>query len=212
MIRRPPRSTRVRSSAASDVYKRQLQSSGVQKQRGDSASPPEIAVSSRESIDPAATEPPHHQRLFVSPLVRRLARDGNVDPSAITGTGPNGRIVRRDLDSWLANTSGRIEPTTPHGPYGSKPRTSAATQSDFEDVPHTAMRRAIARRLAESKSSVPHFYVTTDCRVDRLLDMRAEINNASETKVSINDMIVKAAAAAFAKVPEAVSYTHLTLP
>jgi len=180
-----------------------LQSSGVQKQRGDSASPPEIAVISRESIDPAATEPPHHQRLFVSPLVRRLARDGNVDPSAITGTGPNGRIVRRDLDSWLANTSGRIEPTTPHGPYGSKPRTSAATQSDFEDVPHTAMRRAIARRLAESKSSVPHFYVTTDCRVDRLLDMRAEINNASETKISVNDMIVKAAAAAFAKVPEA---------
>lgn len=130
------------------------------------------------------------ERRFVSPLVRRLAREKSVDLSEITGTGPGGRIVRRDLEAWLA---------TAHTPSSPEP-VSAAT---FTDIPHTGMRRAIARRLTESKSTVPHFYLSADLLVGRLLDLRAEVNAASDVRVSVNDLLIKAAATAYARVPDA---------
>lgn len=131
------------------------------------------------------------ERLFVSPLVRRLTRERGIDPAAITGTGPGGRIVRRDLDAWLSATPAvPVVATSPTAP-------------GFTDVPHTGMRRAIARRLTESKSTVPHFYLSADLVVDRMLALRAEVNASSDIKISVNDLLIKAAAIAYAKVPEA---------
>lgn len=144
---------------------------------------------------PVAAAPKTAGRLFVSPLVRRLARERGVDPALITGTGPGGRIVRRDLEAWLA--------AAPAGVPAPAATPTHVLAPAYEDIPHTPMRRAIARRLSESKSTVPHFYVTTECRVDRLLALRAEINADGALKVSVNDLIVKAAATAFVRVPEA---------
>ena len=79
----------------------------------------------------------------------------------------------------------------------------AASPAGFTDIPHTGMRRAIARRLTESKASVPHFYVTADCRVDRLIALRAEVNATAPRKISVNDFIVKAVASALIDVPAA---------
>lgn len=167
--------------------------------------PPKAASEpNKHSLDLSPTPPSSvgtvaEKRLFVSPLVRRLARERGVDPSLITGTGPNGRIVRRDLDAWLASTP--VPSATP--PLAAASAIPPGGGVSFEDTPHTPMRRAIARRLTESKSTVPHFYLTTDCRVDRLLAMRAEINAVSTIRVSVNDLIVKAVAAAFVRVPDA---------
>ena len=155
--------------------------------------------------DPAtlatAPEPPPPSpeggRLFVSPLVRRLAREQGIDPAVIPGTGPGGRIVRRDLDAWLAQTP---EPAAVE-PAAAAP--AATSEAGFEDVPHSGMRRAIARRLTESTSTVPHFYLSADLRVGRLLELRAEINQAEDVQVSVNDLLVKAIGTAFQRVPEA---------
>jgi pyruvate dehydrogenase E2 component (dihydrolipoamide acetyltransferase) len=135
-------------------------------------------------------------RQFISPLVRRLARERGLDLSTVQGSGPGGRIVRRDLDGVAAAPA-----STPV--VATTAATSGETQHTITEVPHTPMRRAIARRLTESKSTVPHFYLVADCRVDRLLDLRKEANATASTKISVNDFVLKAAAAAFLDVPEA---------
>ncbi len=134
-------------------------------------------------------------RLFASPLVRRLSREQGLDLSGIVGTGPGGRIVRRDLDRVASGATPRPVPAP-------APR-SAHTGARFTDIPHTRMRMAIARRLTESKSMVPHFYLVADCRVDSLLELRRQVNEASPRKISVNDFVVKAVAAALIDVPAA---------
>jgi len=139
------------------------------------------------------------RRLFATPLVRKLARERGIELESVNGTGPGGRIVRRDLERLPV-----AEPTPTRQPL----RTAAAVESlrpatGFTDVPLTPMRKAIARRLTESKTTVPHFYVTADCRVDELLALRRNVNAAAALKVSLNDFIVKAVAGALIEVPDA---------
>lgn len=140
-------------------------------------------------------EPPG-RRLFASPLVRRIARERGIDLTGLTGSGPNGRIVRRDLDALPAAPDARPETTTPAQP-------AAAQATPYTDIPHTGMRRAIARRLTESTTTVPHFFVSADCVVDEVLDLRARINERADVKISVNDFVLKAVAAAMLDVPEA---------
>ncbi len=147
------------------------------------------------------------RRLFMSPLVRRLAAEKGVDVTALTGTGPNGRIVRRDLERHLEAAASTTEPRPVDS---SPPRTVApsapsddAPESGYTDIPLDRMRRAIARRLTESKSTVPHFYVVAHCRVDALLALRRQINATAARRVSVNDLVIKAVARAMAEVPEA---------
>ncbi|WP_459986039.1 2-oxo acid dehydrogenase subunit E2 [Nocardioides sp. AN3] len=149
-------------------------------------------------------------RRFVSPLVRRLAREQGIDLTTIVGSGPNGRIVRRDLEQHLAMgpataAKGDEAAALPARPADTPRRDVAPdrTGSTFVEIPHTGMRQAIARRLAESKATVPHFYLTADCRVDDLLTLRAQLNSAAPVKISVNDLVVKAAAWALRDVPEA---------
>lgn len=138
-------------------------------------------------------------RLFASPLVRRLAKERGLDLSSVRGSGPDGRIVRRDIDGLeaaVAPAASGAAATTP------APRAAIATGGSV-DIPHTGMRRAIARRLTESKTTIPHFFLTADCRVDALLELRRTVNEMQAEKISVNDFVVKAAAAAFKDVPEA---------
>jgi pyruvate dehydrogenase E2 component (dihydrolipoamide acetyltransferase) len=156
-------------------------------------------------------------RRFMSPLVRRLAREHGIDLAGVSGSGPEGRIVRRDVEPLIeAKASGTApaaaatpaagEAAAAPAPAASAPAPAAApapVPADAELIPHTRMRRTIARRLIESKTQVPHFYLTAECRVDRLLELRREINEPGTVKVSVNDLVVKAVAGAFADVPEA---------
>jgi pyruvate dehydrogenase E2 component (dihydrolipoamide acetyltransferase) len=142
------------------------------------------------------------ERLFASPLVRRLARERNLDLASVVGTGPSGRIVRRDLEAARR----AVETSGPQPIATATPVATAApvmSAPGYTDVPHTGMRRAIARRLTESKSSVPHFYVVADCRVDALLELRKKVNETAARKISINDFVIKAVAKALVEVPAA---------
>jgi len=163
------------------------------------ATPPAAPVA--EAPAPAAAS----GRQSVSPIARKLAKDSNLDLSQITGTGPGGRIVKRDvLAAAAAGTP--AAPATPAAPVptsSSKELASQEYSSTYSTVPHTSMRKAIARRLTESKSTVPHFYLNADCQVDELLALRKKINESSPVKISVNDMVVRAVAAAFMDVPEA---------
>jgi pyruvate dehydrogenase E2 component (dihydrolipoamide acetyltransferase) len=140
-------------------------------------------------------------RIFASPLVRKVAGERGIDLAAIAGTGPNGRIVRRDLEQFLAARPERVEPEPVQAP--ASVQTSTPTVVGDRLVPHTPMRRAIARRLTESKATIPHFYMVTECVVDELLELRKRINESSPVKISVNDFVVMAVGAAFRDVPEA---------
>ncbi|TDW29501.1 dihydrolipoamide acetyltransferase family protein [Cryobacterium psychrophilum] len=152
--------------------------------------------------------PGNGERRFASPLVRRLVKERGLDLSGVRGTGPGGRIVRRDIEGLATALENPAAPAAPAVAAAAAPAPASAAQavpaeSGGVDIPHTAMRRAIARRLTESKSTVPHFYLVADCRVDTLIALRATVNSGGSVKVSLNDFVVKAAAAAFQDVPEA---------
>lgn len=149
---------------------------------------------------PAAAPTPsaslHGTRLFLSPLARRLAKESGLDPALIQGTGPDGRIVRRDVQAAIAKggvaPAKAAAPALPNIPAGS-----------FTDIPHSGMRKAIARRLTESKSSVPHFYLSAPVLADDFLNFRKKYNDWAPKKVSVTDLILKTVAAAFSDVPAA---------
>ena len=160
------------------------------------ATPPAAPVA--ETPAPAAPS----GRQSVSPIARKLAKDSNLDLSQITGTGPGGRIVKRDVLATAA-AGAPAAPAAAAPTSSSKELASQEYSSTYSTVPHTSMRKAIARRLTESKSTVPHFYLNADCQVDELLALRKKINESSPVKISVNDMVVRAVAAAFMDVPEA---------
>ncbi|HEX9904388.1 MAG TPA: pyruvate dehydrogenase complex dihydrolipoamide acetyltransferase [Propylenella sp.] len=159
-------------------------------------------------------------RIFASPLAKRLAHEKGLDLSVLTGSGPHGRIVQRDIEAAPKSGAGRA-PSAAALPAAALPQGMADEQvralfeaGTYDVVPHDSMRKIIARRLIEAKTTIPHFYLTTDCRIDRLLALRADINAAAPMKktekgeipaykVSVNDMAIKALALALMAVPEA---------
>ena len=120
----------------------------------------------------------------------------------VVGTGPGGRIVRRDID--LVREGRAVNGASQ--PSASQPREALGHQAvratEFVDIPHSGMRRAIARALTASKQNVPHFYLESTCRVESLLEMRQTINNDSQVRISINDFVLKAVGKALMDVPE----------
>ena len=135
------------------------------------------------------------QRISASPLARRIAADRNIALEGITGSGPYGRILRRDVESAV---------TAPIGQKTAAPA-GATQQGDNYLVANSQMRKAIASRLQGSKHQAPHFYLTVDCVIDNLLEARKTLNTraAEGVKISVNDMIIRAAAMALMAVPEA---------
>jgi len=178
-------------------------------------SDPPLTASAAAPASPAAVAT--GTRLFSSPLARRLARENGVDLSTVTGSGPGGRICRRDVDRAMASprpdapvpaleqvSGAQPAPTSEPAP-ASVPDpaagTAPVTTPTFTDVPNSRMRQAIARRLTESKQNAPHFYLRGSARVDRLLALRQEINAGGGPKISVNDLVVKAVARAHVAVP-----------
>ena len=175
------------------------------------ASPPPAAAPKPDAPKPAATAPAapsrDGQRIFASPLARRMAHQAGLELAVISGTGPNGRIVKVDIEAALAATTGRPRPSAPVAPT---PVTAAAppappATAQYEDRPNSTMRKVIARRLAESKQTAPHFYLSMDCELDALLEVRRTLNARLDdaARISVNDMVIRAAALALSQVPEA---------
>lgn len=137
-------------------------------------------------------------RLFASPLARRIASQNNMSLDGLVGSGPNGRIIKIDVEEALASKADKQK----SAPVLSASLPSSSVEDRF--VPHSAMRRTIAQRLSESKQTAPHFYLTVDCEIDTLLAARKTMNAAADegVKISVNDMIVRAAAHALMKVPD----------
>ena len=145
-------------------------------------------------------------RVKASPLAKKMAEDKGIDLSKIAGSGDGGRIVKRDLDTAAPATAKPTEAPKPAATTSAAPAVQATpatvpTTGDFEDTPVNSMRKTIARRLAESKFTAPHFYLTMEINMDKAMELRGPMNEASPTKISFNDMVIKASALALRKHP-----------
>ena len=158
---------------------------------------------------PAAPAPPAREpgaRIFASPLARRMAKQAGLALDAIAGSGPGGRIVKADIEVAIAAAAAAPAPAVAAAPApAAAPSVApAAPAAAYQDTPASTMRKVIARRLQEAKREVPHFYLTVDCTVDALLETRAALNERSDDyKLSVNDFVIRAAALALRKVPDA---------
>ena len=150
-------------------------------------------------------------RIFASPLARRMAKQAGLALEAIAGTGPNGRIVKADVEAAIAAAAAAPAPAVaapgpaaaPSAPAPA-PVALAAPAAAYQDAPASTMRKVIAQRLQEAKREVPHFYLTVECAVDALMETRAQLNERSDAyKLSVNDFVIRAAALALRKVPAA---------
>jgi pyruvate dehydrogenase E2 component (dihydrolipoamide acetyltransferase) len=180
------------------------------KQPAAPAAAPAPTSSSPAAPSPAAAS---GSRIFASPLAKRLAQQNGLDLSRVVGSGPHGRIVKSDIEKAAASGGAKAAPAPaaakglPSAP--AVPGTPAFGEPEFDLHPHSMMRKTIARRLQESKQFVPHFYLTIDCEIDRLLKVREEVNAGAPKegkgafKLSVNDFVIKACAIALKQVPAA---------
>ncbi|BCG80583.1 pyruvate dehydrogenase complex dihydrolipoamide acetyltransferase [Mesorhizobium sp. 113-3-3] len=197
--------------------------------KAEAPKPAAAAAPAQAKAEPAPAANGHAagERTFASPLARRIAKDAGVDVSAVTGTGPHGRVVKADVEAAIAGGGAKAAPAA-KAPAAAPAAASAPAvkpmsddqvlklfeQGSYELVPHDNMRKTIARRLVEAKSTIPHFYLTLDCELDALLALRTQINAAAPMKktdkgeapaykLSVNDMVIKAMALALKAVPDA---------
>ncbi|MGQ2968695.1 MAG: pyruvate dehydrogenase complex dihydrolipoamide acetyltransferase [Allorhizobium sp.] len=171
------------------------------------------------------------ERVFASPLARRLAKEAGLDLKAVSGSGPKGRVVKSDVEKAVSTGGAKAAPapaaaasTAAPAPVLAKGASEEAVLKNFAEgsyelVPHDGMRKTIAKRLQESKQTIPHFYVSVDCELDALMALRAQLNAAAPEKggkpaykLSVNDMVIKALALALRDVPDAnVSWTDTNM-
>ncbi|QDL97560.1 pyruvate dehydrogenase complex dihydrolipoamide acetyltransferase [Rhodopseudomonas palustris] len=166
---------------------------------------------------------PANGRVFASPLARRLAKDAGIDIARVSGTGPHGRVIARDVEQAKSGGGLKAPAAAPAAGPAIVPAMSDQQiralypEGSYEVVPHDGMRRTIAQRLTQSTQTIPHFYLTIDCNLDRLLAAREDINAAAPKdkdgkpayKLSVNDFIIKAMAIALQRIPDAnVSWTE----
>ena len=171
--------------------------------------PPAAATTSPPvAVTPAQPAMASAGRVFASPLARRIAADAGLDLARLSGTGPHGRIIRADVEEALAAAGASGTSRAAVQPVTVPRAASMAVPAEERFVPHNAMRRVIAERLQQSKQTAPHFYLSVDCEIDNLLAARKALNEAAEdgVKISVNDMVVKAAAAALMAEPDVNGY------
>jgi len=185
--------------------------------------PASTVVPGAAKASPAPQPLPKGNRIFSSPLARRLAKDANIDLNRVQGSGPHGRVIARDIEQAKSGKGLRAPAGAPAGGAAIAPAMSDAQirslyeEGSYDLVPHDGMRRTIAQRLTASVQTIPHFYETMDCDIGRLMAAREEINAAAPKnkdgkaayKLSVNDFVIKALALALQRNPDAnVSWTE----
>jgi pyruvate dehydrogenase E2 component (dihydrolipoamide acetyltransferase) len=173
-----------------------------------------------KAADPAAAqavpEPQPHpapatthngKRIFATPLSRRMLAEAGIGLDEVTGTGPNGRITKKDVEQATTRKAQPVEEApapspASEAPAATPPRTSPST-AGYTEIEHSRLRRAVAARLTASKQTVPHFYVKRSVQIDPLLALRAQLNDVSPHRISVNDLVIRAVGAAHVEVPEA---------
>jgi pyruvate dehydrogenase E2 component (dihydrolipoamide acetyltransferase) len=188
----------------------------------EAAAAPAAAPAAPQAAAPAA-QANGHARIFSSPLARRLAREAGIEIGRINGSGPHGRIVARDVEGAKSGKGLKAPAAAPAGAPSIAPSMSDKQilalyeAGSYEVIPHDGMRRTIAQRLTASVQTVPHFYLTMDCDIGKLLAAREEINASAPKdkekkplyKLSVNDFVIKAMAIALQRIPNAnVSWTE----
>jgi pyruvate dehydrogenase E2 component (dihydrolipoamide acetyltransferase) len=208
--------------------KAEAKAEAPKEEKSEAAPAPAANAAPAAAPAPAAKAEPSGERVFASPLARRLAKEAGLDLSAVSGSGPRGRIVKSDIEKTVASGGAKAAPATAaaaaSAPAAAKGMSEEAVlklfeQGSYELVPHDGMRKTIAKRLQESKQTIPHFYVSVDCELDALMALRAQLNAASPEKdgkpaykLSVNDMVIKALALALRDVPDAnVSWTETNM-
>ena len=141
---------------------------------------------------------PAGERVFITPLAKRIAEQGHIDPRTLIGSGPNGRIIKADVEKVIGSGGVKAAPVL--------------TLGGHTDIKLNGMRKVIAKRLTESKQTVPHFYLSVDCELDTLMDFRRQLNARPNApyKLSVNDFVIRACALALKQVPEANVTWHET--
>ncbi|MBM3593317.1 MAG: pyruvate dehydrogenase complex dihydrolipoamide acetyltransferase [Alphaproteobacteria bacterium] len=172
------------------------------------AAPAPVAAAPAAAVAPTPASA-SGDRVFASPLARRMAAQAGLDISKIAGSGPNGRIVKADVDAALSRgPAPAAAPAAAPAPVAApRPAAPVAITAPHTAIPNSSIRKVIARRLAESKATIPHFYVSTDVEIDALLKIRADLNARSPKdgpgayKLSVNDLVIKATAVTLRRFP-----------
>jgi pyruvate dehydrogenase E2 component (dihydrolipoamide acetyltransferase) len=182
-----------------------------------------VAATPAPQAQPSGPQTDGHGRIFSSPLARRLAKEAGIELGRINGSGPHGRVIARDVEEARSGKGLKAPAAAPAGAPGIVPAMSdKQIRALFEDgsyevIPHDGMRRTIAQRLTASVQTVPHFYLTIDCDIGKLLEAREQINasapkdkeNKPAYKLSVNDFVIKAMAIALQRIPNCnVSWTE----
>ncbi|MFM7779848.1 MAG: pyruvate dehydrogenase complex dihydrolipoamide acetyltransferase [Alphaproteobacteria bacterium] len=173
------------------------------------AAPAPAPVAAAPAAAAPAPAPASGDRVFASPLARRMAAQAGLDISKITGSGPNGRIVKADVDAALSRgpVPAAVPVAAPAPVAAPRPAAPVAITAPHTAIPNSSMRKVIARRLSESNATIPHFYVSTDVEIDALLKIRADLNARSPKdgpgayKLSVNDLVIKATAVTLRRFP-----------
>ena len=174
---------------------------------GKEAAAPEAAPATTAVAEEAEAAAASNGRIKASPLAKKLAADKGIDLSKVNGSGDNGRITKKDIDSYTpaAAPAAKAAPApsaAPAAKTAAAPAFVANGQEGYTDTPLTQMRKVIARRLGESKFSAPHFYLTMEINMDNAITARVAMNEVSPVKISFNDMVIKASAMALRQHPD----------
>lgn len=178
------------------------------KEEATEAAPKQEAVETKKEEVSAPAETNNKGRIKASPLAKRLAEEKGINISEVKGSGDGGRIIKRDVEDFVP-----AKATEQSKPAAGKPASAPAVElpkivgeESFEELRVSQMRKTIAKRLAESKFTAPHFYLTMEINMDKAIEARASMNEVSPVKISFNDMVIKAAAAALRKHPQVNSF------
>jgi pyruvate dehydrogenase E2 component (dihydrolipoamide acetyltransferase) len=181
----------VASNFKSDAAPAKKEEAPKAETKKDESKATSVATTDSKTSAPATTPVIANGRVFVSPLAKKLAEEKGINLTQVQGSGDHGRIVKRDIENYTPATSG-----------ASVGKFVPAGQEDFEDVPNSQMRKAIAKALTNSKFSAPHYYLSVEFDMDNAIAFRTQFNTIPDTKISYNDMVVKACALALKQHPQ----------
>ena len=157
---------------------------------------------------PAPVASSSNERIAISPLAKKIAEEKGIDVHALKGTGENGRIVKKDVEGFspAATSSNQLKPAQAEAKQA--PQVMSFVQGEDSETPNSQVRKIIAKRLSESKFTAPHYYLIVEINMDKAIEARKEINSLPDTKISFNDMVIKATAMALRKHPQVNSTWH----